>query len=172
MRNGTISDNTRSNIEIGREEKEQRRNKRKNHTHALPIRESINEDNFVFILDLVKGNNLIAARKKSAIILLYLTGLNVSSLTLFTVRNRTELLEKGATTIPLIIGGKPKVYIKFCDKGTRGGNCSKSLTLSFVGKPKVIVCPPVCKILPFFSSEDTCQNKKVEKPFLGPRGKS
>lgn len=50
-------------------------------------------------------------------ILLYLTGLRVSNLRLFTVTHATQLLEKGETTIPLIKNGPPLFIIRLSYQG-------------------------------------------------------
>jgi len=77
-----------------------------------PIRETIQEDDFFFILDLVKHSNFVGGRKKSAMILMYLTGLRVSNLLFFTVRHAMQLLETGETTIPLIKRGPQRFSIR------------------------------------------------------------
>ena len=79
---------------IGREDTEQKREKRKNAVKA-PIRETLEEEEFFFILGLVKFNNFVGAVKKSGIILIYLTGLRVSNLLVLTVRHGMQLLEQG-----------------------------------------------------------------------------
>jgi site-specific recombinase XerD len=101
---------------IAREEIEQKREKKKNAIKA-PIRETLEEEEFFFILELVKHNNFVGARKKSAIILMYLTGLRVSNLLVFTVRHAMQLLEQGETTLPLIKRGPQRFSIKLSDQG-------------------------------------------------------
>lgn len=49
---------------VGREDAEEKRNKRKNAVKA-PIRETIEKDEFFFILDLVKHSNFVGGRKKA-----------------------------------------------------------------------------------------------------------
>ena len=44
------------------------------------LRDSINEDEFHTIMQLVKQNGFVASRKKAALFLLYVTGLRVSNL--------------------------------------------------------------------------------------------
>ena len=82
-----------------------------------PIRETIQEDDFFFILGLVKHSNFVGGRKKSAMILMYLTGLRVSNLLFFTVRHAMQLLETGETTIPLIKRGPQRFSIRLSDQG-------------------------------------------------------
>lgn len=101
---------------IAREDTEQKKEKRKNAVKA-PIRETIEEEEFFFILGLIKYNNFVGARKKSAIILMYLTGLRVSNLLVLTVRHAMQLLEQGETTIPLIKRGPQRFSIKLSDQG-------------------------------------------------------
>lgn len=96
---------------IARETSEQRRNKRKNAIKA-PIRETIDEQEFLQILELVKRQSFVGARKKCGMIILYLTGIRVSNLLVFSVRHTKELLEKGETTIPLIKRGPKRFLIK------------------------------------------------------------
>lgn len=103
-------------VTIGREETEQKREKRKNAVKA-PIRGTIEEEEFFFILGLVKHNNFVGALKKSGIILMYLTGLRVSNLLVFTVRHGMQLLEQGETTIPLIKRGVQRLSIKLSYQG-------------------------------------------------------
>ena len=65
----------------------------------------------------MKHSNFVGARKKSAMILMYLTGLRVPNLLLFTVRHAMQFLERGETTIPLIKRGPQKFLIRLSDQG-------------------------------------------------------
>lgn len=84
--------------------KEQRALKRKN-ANSQKMRDSMNENEFKGILELVKPNNFVASRKKTALLLLYVTGLRVSQLLKFQIKHIQQLLDKGETTIPLIKRG-------------------------------------------------------------------
>ena len=70
------------------------------------VREVINENEFNQILDILQNNyafhHFVSSRKKTALLLLYLTGLRVSSLLLLTVRNVKEVMERGETFVNLI----------------------------------------------------------------------
>lgn len=61
---------------LTRESAEERINKGKNALQA-PIRETINEDEFIQILEIVKHSSFVGARKKCAMIIMYLTGVRV-----------------------------------------------------------------------------------------------
>lgn len=68
--------------------------------------------NLKIILALVDGAFFVKPRRRIALTLLYLTGLDVSNLLLFNVGNLKELLEKGCTSISLIKGGEKRFNIK------------------------------------------------------------
>ncbi len=52
----------------------QERKIKRNHAKKVQLRETVEENEFDMILDLVKQNNFVGARKKTAIMLMYLTG--------------------------------------------------------------------------------------------------
>lgn len=101
---------------ILRENSEEKRKRRKNAIKA-PIRETIDEEEFKQILDLVKLKSFVWARKKCAMIIIYLTGVRVSNLLLFSIRHTKQLLEKGETTILLIKEGPQRFLLKISNKG-------------------------------------------------------
>ena len=87
--------------------KEERALKRKNAV-TQKLRDSINETEFHGIIELVKQNGFVASRKKTALFLLYVTGLRVSNLLKLQIKHINDLLDKGKTVISLIKrGSKP-----------------------------------------------------------------
>jgi len=84
--------------------KEQRALKRKNATNQK-LRDSVNEKEFQGILELVKQNHFVASRRKTAFLLLYVTGLRVSTLLKFKIKHVQDLLNQGETQKPLIKRG-------------------------------------------------------------------
>jgi len=89
--------------------------KRKNAV-SKDLREAINEKEFQETLKLVQQNHFVAGRKKGALILLYVTGLRVSNLLKFTVKNMKEFFDKGETLIDLIKKGKKKHNVVLSEK--------------------------------------------------------
>lgn len=77
---------------------------KKQQAKTLPLRETINSDEFYEILKMVEGKPFVKERKTLALILLYLTGLKVSNLLILNVENGKELFEKGQTKVRLRIG--------------------------------------------------------------------
>lgn len=96
-------------------EKEERLLKKKN---AIPqtIRDSITEKEFKETLQIVKQNHFVASRKKAALLLLYVTGLRVSSLLKIKIKHIEEFLKKGETFLDLINKGKEKHLLMLSDK--------------------------------------------------------
>lgn len=83
---------------------EERKEKRQNAIKQL-LRDSITPEEFQSILDLVKTVAFVSARKRTALLLLYCTGLRVSNLLAFSVKHIRELLDNGKTCVPLNKGG-------------------------------------------------------------------
>ena len=74
-----------------------------------PLRATISLEEFSGILKLVTGrSDDVKSRRRFALALLFVTGLRVSNLLLFTVTNGRELLYSGSTTITLIKGGESR----------------------------------------------------------------
>lgn len=102
-------------------QREERALKRK-HAQRQLIRESVTEHEFHAILDMVKHNHFVASRKKTALILLYVTGLRVSNLLKLTIQNIEDFLNKGETRIsiikrgnknhPILLSKKSRILIK------------------------------------------------------------
>lgn len=86
---------------------EQRREKRQKAKKQI-MRDSISLNDFQFILNLVKGAGFVPARKRTAFILLYCTGLRVSNLLALTINHINDLLNKNKTFVPLNKGGDPR----------------------------------------------------------------
>lgn len=96
----------------------ERKKKRQNATKQL-LRDSISPEEFQYILDLVKNNGFVAARKRTALLLLYCTGLRVSNLLFLTVNHVNELLDKGRTCVPLNKGGNPRHTLALSPQGKK-----------------------------------------------------
>lgn len=90
------------NITIKEEQfsRKQRAIKRKNATPQNQ-RDNVSQTEFNEILRMIKQNNFVASRRKSALILLYITGLRISDLLKITKQNMQDLLEHGKTLIDL-----------------------------------------------------------------------
>ena len=97
--------------------KEKRALKRKN-AIAQNIRDSVNEEEFKGILDLVKANSFVASRRKTALLLLYVTGLRVSNLLVLKIKHIKDLLDHGQTQIPLIKKGNKQHDIILSNKSS------------------------------------------------------
>lgn len=80
------------------------------------MRDSVNENEFKSILEIIKQNHFVASRRKTALLLLYVTGLRVSNLLKFQIKHVQELLDKGETTIPLIKRGDKRHNIVLSEK--------------------------------------------------------
>lgn len=99
-----------------REEK-QFKKQRKKEAQKLPLRDTIDLADFERIILLVRGRAGAKERRRLAFVLLYLTGLRVSNLLLFSVAHARELFEKGNTRIQLIKGGEKRFPIRLSPKG-------------------------------------------------------
>lgn len=97
---------------------EQRKEKRQNARKQI-IRDSISPDDFQFILNSVKFNGFVPARKRTAFILLYSTGLRVSNLLALSINHIKELLDKGKTFVPLNKGGDPRHALALSPQGKK-----------------------------------------------------
>ena len=99
------------------EEKEALRLKRKQ-AKKQSLRATISLDEFSGILKLVTGRSAyVKSRRRFALALLFLTGLRVSNLLVFTVLNGRELLYSGTTTITLIKGGESRHKLVLTSEG-------------------------------------------------------
>lgn len=84
------------------------------------LRETITPEEFEQTIGLVQGRSKLSiSRRRIALYFLYVTGLRVSNLLLFTVRNVTELEKKGSTVISLIKGGESRFKIHIGKEGRR-----------------------------------------------------
>ena len=95
--------------------KEKRALKRKS-AITQNIRDSVTEEEFKGIIDLVKANTFVASRRKTAFLLLYVTGLRVSNLLVLIIKHIKELLDNGKTQIPLIKKGSKQHDIVLSNK--------------------------------------------------------
>ena len=111
----------KAELEIMKETRLQVQNRKMKRQNAKkqPLRDNLLPDEFQSILDSVKLSGFVPSRKKTALILLYYTGLRVSNLLLLSVHNIRELMEKGKTCISLIKGGNPRHVINL-SKDARG----------------------------------------------------
>lgn len=85
-----------------------------------PTREAITAQEFIKIIDFVNNNfqnPLTIARVKTALVLLYTTGLRISNLLLLRKRDITQLLNEGECNINLIKGGPQKQLLHIGCKG-------------------------------------------------------
>lgn len=97
--------------------KEQKRALRKSRKRK-PLRDTIAPEEFQNILSLTSGKvPYIVARRKVALVLLYLTGLRISNLLLLEVRHIRELSQKGSTKIQLIKKGESRHTITLSSAG-------------------------------------------------------
>lgn len=97
--------------------KEARKMKRQR-SKKLPLRATVSIDEFWAIIELVAGRcPLIIARRRLAFALLYLTGLRVSNILIFSVSNVKELLLNGKTVISLIKGGESRNNLILTNQG-------------------------------------------------------
>ena len=99
-----------------KQRKQELKNKRKN-AKKQPLRDIITPEDFELIKSLVKGSSFVKERRIVALTILYLTGLRVSNLLLFSVKNIKELFEKGRTHISLIKGGEKRHPIRLSNQG-------------------------------------------------------
>lgn len=138
---------------IARETLEEPRNRRKNAVKA-PLRETIDENEFEKILELVKFSNFVGARKKCAMIVMYLTGVRVFNLLLFNVRSVKQLLEKEETTIPLIKKSSKRFLIKLSAKAKQFINHHYKLFYTLMINKQ--------DDMPFFTTQ-VCFNKPIDR---------
>lgn len=96
-------------------EKEEKLNKKKQ-AKKLPKRDYIEFSEFEYLLSLCSSNNMFDKRKKCSFILLYLTGLRVSNLLNFKIKNIKELIYTGYTRIDLIKKGEVEHLITLSNK--------------------------------------------------------
>lgn len=96
-------------------EKEEKSNKKKK-AKKLPKRDYIEFSEFEYLLSLCSSDNIFDKRKKCAFILLYLTGLRVSNLLNFKIKNIKELIYTGYTRIDLIKKGEVEHLITLSTK--------------------------------------------------------
>ena len=111
-------DIVKSELQVMRDQrvlKEERAHKRKNAT-IQNQREIVTQEEFTSILELVKQNNFVASRRKTALLLLYVTGLRVSSLLNLKIFHIQEFLDKGKTQIPLRKKGEKPYHITLSEK--------------------------------------------------------
>ena len=100
------------------DEDKQARKLKRQASKKQALRATITVDEFEGILKLIKGrSNLVMSRRRLALAILYLTGLRISNLLVFTVLNGRELFSDGVTTIPLIKGGEQRHKIILTVKG-------------------------------------------------------
>lgn len=92
---------------------------KKQQAKKLPLRDTINPEEFHFIISNVDGKPFVKERRTLALVLLYLTGYRVSNLLLLNVRNLKELMEKGNTQISLIKGREQRFNLILSNKGKR-----------------------------------------------------
>lgn len=128
-----------SELQFAKEErllKAERALKRKN-TITQKMRDSVDEEEFKTILEIVKQNHFVASRRKTALLLLYVTGLRVSNLLKFEIKHIQELLDKGETNIPLIKKGNKRHHILLSDKSRKWlQQYSKNFTLLMFDKDR------------------------------------
>lgn len=79
-------------------------------------------------MELVKQNGFVASRKKTALFLLYVTGLRVCNLLKLRIKHINELLDNGNTVIPLIKRGNKQHPIT---SSKRSHEMIKSLASNF-----------------------------------------
>ena len=97
--------------------KEARRMKRQA-SKKQPLRATVSIDEFWGIIELVTGrSSLIISRRRLSLALLYLTGLRVSNILIFSVSNVQELLLSGKTLISLSKGGESRNNLILTQKG-------------------------------------------------------
>ena len=99
-----------------REARESRRLKRQM-SKKVRTRDRVEESEFHSILSLIKLPGFVSARKKTALILLFFTGLRVSNLLLLTVKQVNALLISGETVISLIKGGSQRFPLILSPRG-------------------------------------------------------
>lgn len=87
-----------------REKKEKKAKKLRN-AKKKPKRDMIEFNEFNFLLNMIDNNNYCDLRRKAALLILYTTGLRVSNLLIFKVKNIKDLITDGKTRIDLIKGG-------------------------------------------------------------------
>ena len=116
--NETMQNIEREIHHIREEKKSKERSKelRKN-AKKQPLRDSISEEEFYFILELIKHKNFVPSRKITAYILLFVTGLRVSNLLILTVSHLKQLLNQGSTQISLIKKGPQRFALTLSSKG-------------------------------------------------------
>ena len=101
-----------------REARESRRLKRQM-SKKVRTRDRVEESEFHSILSLIKLPGFVSARKKTALILLFFTGLRVSNLLLLTVKQVKLLLTSGETVISLIKGGPQRFPLILSPRGLK-----------------------------------------------------
>lgn len=91
---------------------EERRLKR-NKAKKAPQRESISLEEFKSMLNhrSLQKRSYGARRKKAALLLLYITGLRISNLLNFSVKNMQQMLDKGSTKVDIIKKGEAQKEI-------------------------------------------------------------
>lgn len=102
----------RNEREAREKAKEQRKNAQKG-----PLRESIEEEEFYEILELVKHKGFVASRKKAALLILFVTGLRVSNLLLLKVKHLKQLINEGTTQVSIIKNGPQRFPLTLSSKG-------------------------------------------------------
>lgn len=93
-----------------REEKEKKAEKLKN-AKKRPSRDVLEFEEFIGLLNTIDNNSYCNLRRKAAFLILYTTGLRVSNLLIFKVKNIKELMATGKTRIDLIKGGNAQHLI-------------------------------------------------------------
>ena len=83
----------------------------------LPSRDSISREEFDIIISLIKTNRYSCCRRRFAMALLYVTGLRVSNLLVFTVRHIKSLTNSGSVEISLIKKGSARHKITLGEQG-------------------------------------------------------
>ncbi len=83
----------------------------------LPLRDTISTGDFDVVISKIKGHRFSKARRRIALVLLYLFRLRVSNLRLLTVKNVKTLLKTGDVVIPLIKTGANRHPINLSVKG-------------------------------------------------------
>jgi site-specific recombinase XerD len=100
------------------EEIKQARRLKRQSSKKQPLRATISITEFEGILSLIKGRSAIAkARRRLALAFLFLTGLRVSNLLVFSILNVKDLFSNGRTYIQLIKGGEARHKLVLTSKG-------------------------------------------------------
>lgn len=111
----------REEVEVMRNSriKAEERKLRRQNAQKQVLRDSINPQDFKYIIDSIKTNGFISARKRTAFILLYSTGLRVSNLLALSINHIKDLIDKGKTYVPLNKGGDSRHPIALSTQGKR-----------------------------------------------------